>query len=223
MSAAESSHLPLAAVARPKQARSERTLHRLLDAAESLIEEGGDVSVPEIARRARSSVGGFYARFRDKNELLRALEERFFAEQRARVERLTRIDAWAGASIADIARGCMRELVQVFSERRALIRAFVGRAVTDVEFRGAAIAFEREVADRVGAMLLAMPGAVRHPRPQQAVTVGIAIVFGSMTASVLFGDVRHDFARLSDGEIAEELARNFIGYLSLGDEAFGRS
>jgi hypothetical protein len=117
----------------------------------------------------------------------------------------------------------MRELVQVFSERRALIRAFVGRALTDVEFRGAAIAFEREVADRVGEMLLAMPGVVKHPKPQQAMSVGIAIVFGSMTASVLFGDVRHDFARLSDDEIAEELARNFLGYLSLGDEAFGRT
>ena len=224
MSAAQTGHLPLEAVARPKQARSERTLHRLLDAAESLIEERGaaDVSVPEIVRRARSSVGGFYARFRDKNELLRALEERFFAEQRARVDRLTRPDAWPGATLGQIVRGCMRELVEVFRERRDLIRAFVGRAVADVEFRGAAIAFEREVAERVGAMLLAMPDAVRHPRPQQAVSIGIAIVFGSMIATVLFGDVRHDFARLSDDEVAEELSRNFLGYLSLGDEAFGR-
>ena len=34
----------------------------------------------------------------------------------------------------------MRELVAVFRERRALIRAFVARAVHDVEFRGAALA-----------------------------------------------------------------------------------
>jgi AcrR family transcriptional regulator len=215
----------LETVSRPKQARAERTLLRLLDAAESLIEENGiaGVSIPEIARRAHSSVGGFYARFRDKNELLRALEERFFAEQRARVDALTRADAWPGATLPEIVRACMAELVQVFRERRALIRAFVGRAVSDVEFRGAAIAFEREVADRVGGLLLAVPGAVRHPRPQQAMRVGVAIVFGSMIATVLFGDVRHDFARLSDDEVAEELSRNFLGYLSLDDEAFGRT
>lgn len=208
----------------PKQARAERTLHRLLDAAESLIEEKGltGVSIPEIVSRAGSSVGGFYARFRDKNELLRALEERFFQEQRERAERLTRLDAWSGAPVPSIVRGCMRELVAVFRERRALIRAFVGRAVQDAHFRGAAIAFEREVADRVGALLLAMPGAVRHPRPQSAVRIAVAIVFGSMIATVLFGDVRHDFAALSDDEVAEELARNFLGYLSL-DEAFGRT
>ena len=215
----------LETVSRPKQARSEQTLHRLLDTAERLIEEKGvaGVSIPEIARRARSSVGGFYARFRDKNELLRALEERFFQEQRERAERLTRIESWGGASVPAIVRGCMRELVQVFRERRDLIRAFVGRAVQDVEFRGAALAFEREVADRVGALLLAMPGAVRHPRPESAIRLGVAIVFGSMIATVLFGDVRHDFARLSDEEVAEELARNFLGYLSLDAEAFGRT
>jgi AcrR family transcriptional regulator len=216
---------PLETVSRPKQARSEQTLQRLLDAAERLIEERGvgGVSIPEIARSAHSSVGGFYARFRDKNELLRALEERFFQEQRERVDRLTRLENWGGASVPAIVSGCMRELVRVFRERRDLIRAFVGRAVADVEFRGAALAFEREVADRVGALLLAIPGAVRHPRPESAIRLGVAIVFGSMIATVLFGDVRHDFARLSDDEVAEELARNFLGYLSLDAEAFGRT
>ena len=79
---AEVLSLPLESVSGPKQARSERTLQRLLDAAEALIKEKGHaaVSIPEIARRAGSSVGGFYARFRDKNELLRALEERHFIE-----------------------------------------------------------------------------------------------------------------------------------------------
>jgi AcrR family transcriptional regulator len=224
MAAASDAPRPLATVSRPKQARSEQTLQRILDTAERLIEERGvaGVSIPEIARRARSSVGGFYARFRDKNELLRALEERFFQEQLARAERLTRLENWGGAGVPAIVRGCMRELVAVFRERRELIRAFLGRAVADVEFRGAALAFERDVADRVGALLIAIPGAVRHPRPPDAIRIGVAIVFGSMLATVLFGDVRHDFARLSDEEIAEELARNFLGYLSLDLEAYGR-
>jgi AcrR family transcriptional regulator len=224
VSAPQAQHPRLEAVARPKQARAERTLHRLLDAAEGLIEErgAGDVSIPEIVRRARSSVGGFYARFRDKNELLRALEERFFQEQRLRLERLTRVESWAGASPPQIVRGCMRELVQVFRERRALIRAFVARGIHDQEFRGAALAFEREVADAVGGLLLAQPGVVRHPMPQRAIPLAVAIVFGSMIASVLFGDLRHDFAQLDDEAVADELARNFLGYLSL-DEAFGRT
>ena len=209
----------LETVATPKQARSERTLHRLLDAAEALIEQNGlaEVSVPEIARRARSSVGGFYARFRDKNELLRALEERFFREQRVRLERLTKPDTWGDTSLASIVRACMRELVEVFRERRELIRAFVARAVVDVEFRGEALRFEREVADKVGALLLTRPGAIGHPRPEPAVALAVGIVFGSMIAAVLFGDTSHVFARLSDEEAADELARNFLGYLEVRD------
>jgi AcrR family transcriptional regulator len=210
-------HPWLETVARPKQARSERTLHRLLDAAEAVIEESGlaGLSIPEVVRRARSSVGGFYARFRDKNELLRALEERFFREQRVRLERLTRPETWGDAALPAIVRACMRELVDVFRGRSALIRAFVSRAVHDLEFRGEALRFEREVADRVGALLLARPAALGHPRPERAVPVAVAVVFGSMIAGALFGDARHPFAQLSDEEAADELARCFLGYLGV--------
>jgi len=213
--------VPLESVAPPRQARSERTLHRLLDAAEALIEEQGlaELSIPELVRRAGSSVGGFYARFRDKNELLRALEERFFREQRARLEGLTRAERWGDAPLAAIVRGCMRELVQVFRGRRALIHAFVARAVHDAEFRGEALRFEREVGERVGALLRAKPGAIRHPRPERAVGLAVGIVFGAMTAGVLFGDPAwHPFARLSEEEAADELARNFLGYLDAKKE-----
>jgi AcrR family transcriptional regulator len=93
--------LPLS-VAAPKQARSERTLHRLLDTAEALVVERGlaGLSIPEVARRAGSSVGGFYARLRDKNELLRALEERFFQEVSARLEALADERRWRESGIA---------------------------------------------------------------------------------------------------------------------------
>src|SRR5512143_476146 len=105
----------LQTVSGPKQARSERTLQRLLDAAEQLIAEKGHqaVSIPEIARRAHSSVGGFYARFRDKNELLRALEERHFIELMARVERLADPTRWAGAETAAIVEAGVSELVTI--------------------------------------------------------------------------------------------------------------
>jgi AcrR family transcriptional regulator len=160
-------------------------------------------------------VGGFYARFRDKNELLRALEERFFREQRARLERLTRPETWGDAGLSEIVRGCMAELVAVFRQRRALIRAFVARAVHDVEFRGEAQRFEREVAERVTALLLSRPGAIAHPRPALGVPIAVALVFGAMTAGALFGDPRHPFASLTAEEAAEELARSFLGHLQV--------
>ena len=44
--------------------------------------------------------------------------------------------------------------------------------------------------------------------------LAVGIVFGAMTAGVLFGDPAwHPFARLSEEEAADELARNVLGYL----------
>src|SRR6478672_9555154 len=115
--------IQLETVSGPKQARSERTLQRLLDAAEALIEEKGHaaVSIPEIARRARSSVGGFYARFRDKSELLRALEERHFIEVWQRLEALADARRWENARTTDIVQAAVAELVGITRQRRRLI------------------------------------------------------------------------------------------------------
>ena len=52
----------------PQQARSQATLARLLDATEVLLDEApfDDLSVQDICKAAKSSVGAFYARFADK-------------------------------------------------------------------------------------------------------------------------------------------------------------
>src|SRR5262249_24553616 len=64
----------------PKQARSRLTLHRLISAAEALLDQGGldAATVPAIAKAAGVSVGVVYRRFPDKDMLLRAVYERAF-------------------------------------------------------------------------------------------------------------------------------------------------
>ena len=85
----------------PQQARSQQTLDRLLDAAEALIEERGfeEISVAEITRKARSSVGAFYSRFKDKQGLLRYVQQRFSEQAAATAEVALSPDRWAGMSV----------------------------------------------------------------------------------------------------------------------------
>ena len=73
----------------PRQARSQQTLDRLLDAAEELLVTGGfdEITVPEIVERAKSSVGAFYARFKDKDGLLHALHQRTCDDAYAAMEK----------------------------------------------------------------------------------------------------------------------------------------
>lgn len=204
----------LRAVARPKQARSEQTLSRILDAAEALIEEKGvsDVSIPEIVRRAGSSVGGFYARFRDKRELLRALEERFFDQLRVRVDALTQPERWHDAPIDALVRACVQELVNTFREKQTLIAAFVLRAAQDPEFVDEGLRFRRQVSEQIRALVLTHRDQLGHPDPELAIELAVQLAFGMMHQVMLLGEIRVGSRRLSDAELVDELTRNFLAY-----------
>ena len=71
----------------PQQARSRRTLERLLVAAEELLEEClfEALSMADVAARAGVSVGIIYTRFRTKDDLLPALFARHDAAVAGRV------------------------------------------------------------------------------------------------------------------------------------------
>ncbi len=66
----------------PAQKRSARSFLRFLDAAEVLLEERHwyELSVQDIVRSARASVGSFYNRFVDKAALLHCLDDRLSEE-----------------------------------------------------------------------------------------------------------------------------------------------
>jgi AcrR family transcriptional regulator len=208
---------PLACVARPKQARSEQTLYRILEAAEALIHEKGlaDVSIPEIVRRADSSVGGFYARFRDKDELLRALQERFLNGLSERVEELADPTHWGDASTAQIVRSCMAELVSTFRARRNLLVAFMARAARDRESREEGLRFRRKVSARISELLLTRRDELAHLQPEIAIDLGVQLAFGLMFQSVIFGEPRAAGRPLEDAAIERELTRNFLAYVGI--------
>ncbi len=207
----------LKTITRPKQARSEQTLYRILDAAEALIEQKGlaDASIPEIARWAGSSVGGIYARFRDKNQLLRALEERFFNDLSRRLDELTRPERWADAPIPEIARAAVAELVGVFRERNALIQAFVFRAVQDPEFREEGLRFRHMVSDRFVTLLRPRFRQIDHPHPELAIDLGVQLAFGLLYQIAVFGEARAARRPLADAELVDELVRMFLRYVGV--------
>ena len=208
---------PLSSVSRPKQARSEQTLYRLLDAAEELIQEKGlaDVSIPEIVRRAGSSVGGFYARFKDKNELLRALEERFLQRLDEQVVELADPGHWQRATTAEIVASCINELVSTYRAEHNMISAFLVRAAADVEIRKEGMRFRQRVESRISELLLTRRDEISHPQPEVAIDLAVQLAFGLMLQNVIFGDLRAGDRVLDDAMIETELTRNFLAYVGI--------
>ena len=211
----------LETVTRPKQARSEQTLRRILDAAEALILDKGvaDASIPEIVRRAGSSVGGFYARFKDKSELLRALEERFLLEMNERLEALVQPGRWSGVPLRSMVRPFVAELVQVGLERAPLIAAFLFQASREPVFVQNGLRFRRRVSERVSDLMLTRSDEIGHPEPEIAIDLSVQLAFGLVLQRVVFGEIRAGGRHLPDETLVSELTRAVNGYLRIADVA----
>lgn len=172
----------------PLQARSRKTLARIVEASRALIEQRGleSLTVQDVVARARISVGSFYGRFSGREELLRYLDEELGAREQGRWEEALR-DGQAGAGLE------MRV--------RAIVELLLSSAA-DVS----AETHERLRAAAAGA-LLAHRREIRHPDPESAVALGYAATLGA---------ARHRPAAWPGDRLAGELARMWLGYLRGG-------
>jgi AcrR family transcriptional regulator len=201
----------------PRQARSQETLDRILDAAERLVAEKGfeDSPVAEIVNQAGSSVGAFYARFHDKEGLLHALYERYYEEAVATTDATLAPDRWEDADAEELIRAVIPFLVTIFRERRGLMRAFVIRNHTHPEFQARQQRLSHYVVARLSALLLARREQLSHPDPERAARFGLMLVFSSLETMILFGELRDSLLTFTDEDLAEELTRSTLAYLGI--------
>ncbi len=199
----------------PRQARSQETLDRILDAAEALVTEKGfeDTPVSEIVQRADSSVGAFYARFHDKDGLLHALYERYYEEAVATADVALAPARWEGARVCELIPVVLRFLVSIYRERHGLMRAFAVRNHTHPEFHARQQRLSHHVIARLGLLVLARRDEITHPDPERATRFALMLVFSALENMILFGEMRSSLLSFSDADLATELARSTLAYL----------
>ncbi|HKG90267.1 MAG TPA: TetR/AcrR family transcriptional regulator [Gemmatimonadaceae bacterium] len=206
-----------------KQPRSRRTLERLLQAAEEVLAREGleGATVPAIARRARLSVGIVYRRFPDKDALMRAVYERFFARSMAANRDALDPTRWAGVPATRIVRSVVGGMVRGYEQHRTILRALLryADAHPDPEFRRHAEALRGDAFARVGDLLLARRAEIRHPDPAAAIRFALTVVALALQGLVL-PERRWSQPELEQivgtGEqLGAELDRLVLGYLGL--------
>ena len=212
------------AVRPPLQDRSQATLDRLAQAGRELLEakDWHEISVDELARRAQSSVGSFYARFSDKDGLLDYLDELYTRDITASSECLTQAEQSEG--LESLVRTLIGSLVAYHRAHRGLIRALVLRARTRRE-----PAFD-ERTSRMNALIPGMLSLlerrryeIRHPRPKRAVFLAFAFTFSALRDRILFPESILDPQPSSDEELTEELSRSMLAYLGVRTKRRGRT
>jgi len=214
-SSGQGSLTPLHWVKPPQQARSQKTLERLLDAAEELIAERGvaSVTVSEVVRRAGSSVGAFYARFPDKDALLATLHERSCAEALATAELALDPKRWESADLATAVLEIVKFASVLYRERRGIAVAFVELAAADASFADRRATLEADTGLRLLEFLKARESEVAHADLKVAAQVSIRMILSTLEFGAVIFRGGGDPTGISEERIATELARAVLGYL----------
>jgi len=165
----------------PQQARSRRTLERIVRAALGILEsEGPDgLTVQAVVARAESSIGSFYARFAGKDELLEYLGERVWDEARDRWQAGLEDRTWAGLPVEAVAEGAIRLLADAQRSRATYLKALDRMGAGG---RDGYASFRRYILRGLADLLLERRAEIQHPDPDFAVRLGLAAVSGAVEA-----------------------------------------
>jgi AcrR family transcriptional regulator len=223
----EDAEVPSTLLREPKQERSRRTAERVLDALEELLREKSfeAITVRELLARSRTSAGSVYARFPAKDALLPVLYDRHDARVHAGVDAWMRDPARERvgsleARVAELA----AQVVKDHRERRWFKRAVALHARTHPEMIPPDQRRRRERVHRAWQdELLRFRDRIGHPDPERAVAFGLFMLVSTCREKVVFGDAPLATSfKLTDAQLADELARALLAYLDVPSKGVGR-
>lgn len=203
-------------VKKTSQMRSAVTLERLLDAAERLLHEKsfGDLPIADIAVEAGHTVGAVYSRFRDKESLLRCLEERFVADVCEMADAALDPEEWRDATLADVASEVVTLMVRIHRTRMGIMREMLSRAHLDPITGDRIERAVRHVCELLVVLVSEFRDELDHPDPDRGVPFAFRLLMGVLKEAILFrGPGAYGIPESDDG-LAVELRRAFLGYLT---------
>lgn len=204
-------------VNRPKQLRSQRTMISMLEAAETLLEQKSwqALTIQDVVSAAGCSVGAFYGRFKDKDGLLHALDERYF-ERLADLLQVALLQTdWSKLELVETVHRLARLVVTLHQEKQGVMRTLIlqARLYNDARFR------EREARLRsylpaIQMILLAHRDEIRHNDAETAVRYAYLQMYYSAREMLIWPHLTPTMPYQDDALIAA-LSHSFLTYLTV--------
>ncbi len=208
----------------PQQARSQATLDRLVDAAESLLDEDtfDQLGVQAICKRANSSVGAFYTRFSDKAALLHVLHERICSEAKQTAGVALDPERWRGVPLAQVIDLMVRFVVAEYRDRRGLRMELVRRNGIDPAFRARSIDVAADTVSRL-AMLLAERQAELGDGhdPLRAAEMCNRLLFAVLDQHAIYADTGPAGIVVGDDELVASVRLVLLSFLRASPQPAG--
>ncbi len=201
----------------PKQDRSRETQARILQATATLLrrEPFESISVRRIVDEAETSIGSFYARFRDKNALLSVLYAEYEEQLQVRLTRLQESTADAG-SLEELAELIVQHFVIMYGEIPNLMRAlyeYATRSPKSSESKNLAEWRRNQYSFLLDA-LLSFRAEITHSDPVRAVDLGLYFMVVACRNRLLYPLAPQTRTlMIAKKELKLELVRLLTGYL----------
>jgi AcrR family transcriptional regulator len=155
----------------PKQGRSRASIHRILEAAQRLLEERGpeDFTVSEITVLAGVSVGAVYGYFESKDRLIQAVQMRAYGALQAEQTKAIEEAVASASNLPEL----VREIVEVVAEslraHRKLLRAFIFHSYSDPVVAAGGTSIYRKLQAEACKAMLQRRCEMTHPQPERGV------------------------------------------------------
>jgi len=204
----------------PLQSRSEQSLAKMVAACRALAEERGnldDISLNEVVTAAKSSIGAFYGRFKDKEALLGYVLEVALREAEGVMQRsIAEEPVWQAGPAQKIVERIVGNYVSQFRLNRGLFRGFL-RHYSARDSRDNPM---REANRRTYALVVPSLAAQLGDRDQDTaifeVRAALQFMVGTL-ANILLNDPGP--LHLDDDALEPHLHRMMIRYLGLPEAA----
>ncbi len=197
-----------------QQRRSQRSLERIVEALEGLIEEKTfeEITVTEVCKRAKVAVGTFYDRVGNKDALLEHLRRRFYAEIVAQIEEAFAPGRFDGVSPEAMFAINAREMVALHRRRQGAIRATIVEARRSAAFAAHASELNALLMQRVTATWLSKREAFTPGHdPERLVRSTFLLAVGFLREAVIWAELWP--GQTDDAQIAADFERMLVNML----------
>jgi AcrR family transcriptional regulator len=203
----------------PQQARSQETMNKILDAASKILDQKNfdELTVAEVVHEAGTSVGAFYGRFKDKDALLQALDERFFNQFGNEVNNLLNSQDIQNKDLTEAIFIIISFVVDAYSRQKGVLRSLNLRERISYDNR-----FMEREQYAWNRFLPAFNGIfnkhkelIRHPNPELAINMAYRQMYYTMREIILWQPEPGQKQPINNEILVQELTRSFLSYLGI--------
>jgi AcrR family transcriptional regulator len=199
----------------PKQKRSQESLERVIDASLQLLAENGfeAFTIQDVSQRADVSVGAIYARFGNKESLLRAVHKHAMDALRTNHEAVASADSGRSKSAAEVIDEAVRLVAGVFRGNEPLLRAFMHLGAIDDEISRRGSESSIDLARQFRAAVLAHRDEIPRKDADEAVDVAFRMAYCTFARQVMYGPTFESDRAIGWDELVDEVGAACAAYL----------